>query len=154
MMIYLMAVPCSGKTHFASAHPTYRGVRIVDFSPINKRAGKDPDYGARVAPGDSYDERILAYLHAQPGPVCVLGRCGPDDPAAFAGITLAAVLPTLKQHRRFSDLRRQAHAESKWADFAEVEAIRARMQAYVARHHVPLYETFEQALDDLAGAVS
>lgn len=149
MKIYLMAPPCSGKTHFARAHPRYRGYRVVDFSPLNKRAVKDPAYGASALPGQTYFERILTFLATQAAPLCVLGRCGPDKPASLTSIVLAAVLPSVAQHRHNSDCRRAAHAASKWADFEEVQRARASVSEYVERHGVPLYESFEEALANL-----
>lgn len=149
MRIYLMSVPCSGKTHFARGHASYRGCRIVDFSPINKWASRDPNYGALCGPGHTYFERILSFLQMQTSAVCVLGRCGPEQPAQFENVVLAAVLPSREQHMRNSDERRQAHAQSKWSDFAKVELIRATLLDYVHRHRLPLYDSFQNALDDL-----
>jgi len=149
--IYLMSVPCSGKTHFAAEYARYRDYRIVDFSPINKRATKDPSYGAKISPGQDYFERILAFLQTQTEPICVLGRCGPDDPAKFAGIHLAAVLPPSEEHKRNSDGRRRVDPKSKWADFDEVERVRAMLMEYVRRHNMPLHESFLEALGQLPG---
>ncbi len=149
--IYLMSAPCSGKTHFAAEHARYGDHSIVDFSPINKRATMDPSYGAKVVPGEDYFERILAFLKTQTEPVCVLGRCGPDDPAKFAGIDLAVVLPPREQHKRNSDRRRLADPTSKWADFDEVQRARTMLLEYVKRHDMRLYESFLEALGQLLG---
>ncbi len=149
--IYLLSTPCSGKTHFAAEYARYRDHRIVDFSPINKRATMDPAYGAKVAPGQDYFERILSFLQTQTEPICVLGRCGPDDPAKFAGIHLAAVLPPSEEHKRNSDARRLVDPKSKWADFDEVEDTRAMLIDYVKCRNMPLYRSFLEALSQLLG---
>ena len=182
LKVYLMAVPCSGKSFFASNHETYRNLRIIDFCKVASREANMARqatfpkkrgqalisicrYGAlnartivaslvkgsqrNLCLGRTYQEEVIAYLKAQTISVCALGRPGAYTPDHFSDVLVAAVLPSIEQHKQNTLARKAQRPNDRWHDIERIERIRHKLLSFSEKHNLAVYESFESALDTL-----
>lgn len=172
-----MSVAASGKSTFAAAHPQYRGYRVVDFAqlmPPSTPLVKLVLYLSRAIPRlgylarnsafvrakrrGTYYEQVFGYIRSQTEPVVVLGRQGPDDLRPYSDIVFGVVLIPSQRHqdntrRRKQELRNPLPFLHHWTtDFRRVAAARARLLQYAQRQGLPVFTSFDQAIDNLAAA--
>lgn len=145
--LYLMTTSCSGKTHFHRRHAEYRGIPIVDFSKVNRAASEGREPEAALAPGESYRERVIAYLGNVDGPVTLLGRRGPEDPPRGAGIEYGVILVPESDHIRNWNARRDVRPHTRWTTFDDLARKRDKLAAYAAAWDIPVFESFTSAID-------
>ncbi len=147
--IYLMTTTCSGKSYFAREHTSYCGLEIVDFTKVNRRITEQHDLEQVTVPGDSYGDRIIAYLLQRTDPVCVMGRRADPDPPRAAGIDYGAVLLPVEEHRRNWEARRQAKPSTRWQNFDDIESKREKLRIYAEEYCIPIFESFRGAIEAL-----
>ncbi len=145
--IYVMATQCAGKTTFCQRYPVYRGLRMVDFSQVNRSAIREPKgTAAGLARGSGYHARLRYFLRRQKGPIAVLGRRS-RAPRRVKGVILTAVLIPEDDHRRQSRARARAKPKSRWGDFSRLVVKRRRLARYAAAKGIPVFDSFDRAID-------
>ena len=177
--IYLMAVAATGKSYFATTHANYRGFRVVDFAAtlpkpnllvkILQYLGRRDLRFARLTRNSdfvqaklkhNYHQAIIQYLRDQDTPTAVLGRPGPEDISGLSDITLGAVLLPWPKHRencgaRRSELRNPLRTfDHRSTRETEILRLRGLLEEYAHERNIPIFESFEQALDVLTGSGS
>lgn len=105
-----------------------------------------------------YFAGVVELMRTSEGPVAVLGRRLPDnfgDDRSFDGIKLGMVLIPEEQHRqnvrsRRNEMRNPLPFMHHWTtDFRKVSAMRKSMSAFAEQNSIPVFESFEQAIDSL-----
>lgn len=172
-----MSVAASGKSTFAAAHPRYRGYKLVDFAQLMPRSTplvKLVLYLSRAMPRlgylarnsafvrakrrGTYYEQVFSYIRGQTEHVVVLGRQGPDDLRPYSDIVFGVVLIPSERHkdntrRRKQELLNPLPFLHHWTtDFRRVAAARARLLQYAQRQGLPVFTSFDQAIDNLSAA--
>ncbi|MGH8195377.1 MAG: hypothetical protein ACREQ8_13410 [Woeseiaceae bacterium] len=117
-----------------------------------------------VAMGRSdYFASVLELMRTTEGPVVVLGRRLPDNfrhNKSFDGIKLGMVLIPEEEHRRNVQLRRNQMRNPlplmhHWStDFRKVSAMRQSISAFAEQYDIPVFESFELAIDTLGAGDS
>lgn len=177
--IYVISMAASGKSTFARNNPTYNGCRVVDYAqelptkspwtkfvlylsralPILRRAvrrNKDLVAINRI----NYFEGVLDLFEQSRSPTAVMGRRLPEnfksDPR-FASLTPAVVLIPEEDHRRNCAARRKEMRNPlpfmhHWTtDFDKVRRVREQTRSFAERHGIPVFDSFGDAIDTLAG---
>jgi hypothetical protein len=155
--IYVMAAPCGGKSTFA-AKGIYRQIRLVDFNVHFDHWAQASNFNliefSRVPLEERerlYNEVNITYLYDQADPVCILGVVGPDDPHAYANIAFVIVQPPLLRAmtnclRRKLELRK-SNQTSIWSKWSNIRDYRRKLRSYAKLNGIPMYPSFENALD-------
>lgn len=170
--ICLLSVAASGKSTFRLKHPTYHGCRVVDVAellpmpnpfvkallylgrvipPLKKLAARAPSQRAKAP--ERYFSILKRYLDEQTEDTVLLANRGPQPPSFFEGITLAVVMIPEEDHRRHCEARKTGmrnplpflhHAST---EFGNVLKMRENLLNYAASHGLPVFATYEQAVD-------
>ena len=167
----------SGKSTFASKHPTYSGYHIVDYAerlpsvsrstnlvlylsrllkPLRKLVRDRPEMIARSQ--EKYFSQAFEYINSQNEPIVVLGRRPPnefEELLVHDTIKFAMVLIPEEDHRRNcasrkKELRNPLPFFHHWTtDFDRICEIRNNLTDYVKQHGIPVYESFAVAIDNM-----
>ncbi|MGH8168243.1 MAG: hypothetical protein ACREQ1_13455 [Woeseiaceae bacterium] len=172
-----MSMAASGKSTFAQTHDFYSGYRVIDYArqlprkrpwtgsllylsralPLLRRAVANNKELVAIRQ-ENYFSGVIEFMRAHQGPVVILGRRLPEgfiDNQSFEGIAIGMVLIPEEEHRRHclsrrKEMRNPIPFMHHWTtDFKQVRAIREQMTAFARRYDIPVFASFEQAIDDL-----
>ncbi|MFD2111556.1 hypothetical protein [Thiorhodococcus fuscus] len=155
--IYVMASPCGGKSTFA-ARGTYREARLVDFNVYFEKWAIDSKLNVAEFSRTTLEEREalynsvnISYLYAQSDSVCMLGVIGPENIQAHTDISFVIVQPPILRAmknclRRKWELKK-SNRTSHWSRWKNVRDYRRKLASYAKSHGLPVYPSFEKALD-------
>jgi hypothetical protein len=175
--IYLMSMAASGKSTFARANEFYAGYRIIDYATLLPGKGlwtRSLLYLSRAFPllrravsknrdmiainHQNYSSGVLELMRSHKDPIAVLGRRLPAEfieASSSQGISVGIVLISEEQHRQ-NCLSRRAKMKSPlpfmhhWTtDFDTVQAGREKMRTYAQQYNIPVFDSFELAVDTL-----
>lgn len=159
--IYVMAAPCSGKSTFA-LNGTYRDVRLVDFNVHFEHWARASDFDLVAfsrtdleARESVYNAVNIEYLSGQTDSVCLLGVVGPDDPWRYRGLSCVIVQPPIARAAMYCARRKwtllNQRQTSPWSKWRNILAYRRKLAAYAHAYDIPVYPSFEAALDAVLG---
>jgi hypothetical protein len=173
-----MSVAASGKSTFATTQGRYHGYDVVDFA--SRLPKRNPFaallfYLLRPVPALQhrvrrnprlnnarpvwYFDAVARFIADSDRPSVVMGRRLPPEVLhndVFSRIAIGVVLISEDQHRRNCELRRKQLRNPlpffhHWTtNFGKVRKLRDEMRAYAEKHHIPVFESFPDAIDSLA----
>ena len=174
---YIMAMAATGKSTFANRHGNYKGYRVVDFAdelppqtlttkvlmlvsrfipPMRRAVRRRPDLADRFR--QAYFDKAFAFMDACDEPLVLLGRRTRSnfrDLGVHDRVRFAMVLIDKERHRsqvanRKKNMRNFLPFMHHWTtDFDKIQRLREEMRAYADKFEVPVFETFEAAIDAL-----
>lgn len=172
-----MAVAATGKSRFADLNANYHGYRVVDFAEKLPKPnlvvkallylGRRFVWFARLTRNSqftqakmahNYHRSIIRFLRASDVPTVVLGRPGPADISDLSDITMGAVLLPWSQHRRNCESRRKQLRnplrpfDHRTTHENEITRLRGLLQDYAQEREIPIFDSFEDALDTLCAS--
>jgi hypothetical protein len=160
--MYLISSPCSGKTAFFNkTKGIYKGIEVIDFEVyISQLMQQAKINGEKLMslPLEKrlllYNDKILSFLKNHPGPICVLGTKGPDNPHKYTDITFALVLPPRKIAIKYWDRRKKMLHKGgrplhRWTAWENIERFRKDIFSYAEQNQIPMYPSFAAAIDGI-----